>query len=273
MFDRHPFRESAVTPISSVTRPTLATPTSAYVYRGHHPLDPSHGGGFYMDWVHNHWFAPFSVSFSWNAGAYVWGGGWDPGYYSNRALLRELLWRLLPHHYLGGRYYSHRPAHTRTWAGAGIAAGAALPALWLRLAATGLRRVPTVRRSIARRAMRRRCITARRCIRPRSIALRSIRPRSIVRRCTRPRSTERRCSSAGLPRSDAAGAGLSRRCSKRRSIARRCTRLRCTTRRCTRLRPSAVASHAAWRVGSIMLAAFAAGAPPSGVPAASPTSA
>jgi hypothetical protein len=113
VFDRHLFREAGGYAYFVGDPADFGYANSAYIYRGHHPLDPSHGGGFcYMDWDHRHWFAPFSVSFSFNAGAYIWGGGWDPGYYTNRAFYANYFGGYYRNSYLGGRYYIHRPAHS-----------------------------------------------------------------------------------------------------------------------------------------------------------------
>ncbi|MBL9003574.1 MAG: hypothetical protein JNJ46_04965 [Myxococcales bacterium] len=112
VFDRHLFRESGGYAYFVGDPGDFGYASTSYVYRGHHPLDPSHGGGFcYMDWVHNHWFAPFSVSFSWNSGAFVWGGPWDTAYYASRPFYANYFGGYYRNYYLGGRYFSMRPAH------------------------------------------------------------------------------------------------------------------------------------------------------------------
>ena len=112
VFDRHLFREAGGYAYFVGDPADFGYANTAYAYRGHHPLDPSHGGGFcYMDWVHNHWFAPFSVSFSWNSGAFVWGGAWDSAYYTQRPFYTNYFGGYYRNYYLGGRYFTHRPAH------------------------------------------------------------------------------------------------------------------------------------------------------------------
>ncbi len=112
VFDRHLFRESGGYAYFVGDPADFGYANTTYVYRGHHPLDPSHGGGFcYMDWEHRHWFAPFSVSFTLNTGAYIWGGLWDAAYYSNRPFYTNYFGGYYRNYYLGGRYFSYRPSH------------------------------------------------------------------------------------------------------------------------------------------------------------------
>jgi hypothetical protein len=83
----------------------------AYAYRADHPIDTSFGGGFcYMSWAHRHAFAPVSVGFSWDGGAYAYTGGWSPAYYADRPLYVNYYNSYYRNWYLNGGYYSRRPS-------------------------------------------------------------------------------------------------------------------------------------------------------------------
>lgn len=81
-----------------------------YLYSGNHPLDAMSGGGYcYMGWPHRHLFAPTSVQYVVENGAYVYNGPWTPDYYAQQAMYVGYFSGYYRNWYLGGRYYSLRP--------------------------------------------------------------------------------------------------------------------------------------------------------------------
>lgn len=83
-----------------------------YVYRAEHPIADTYGGGnCYMNWAHRHWFQPASsVDFSWDGGAFSFVGAWAPSYYTQRPYWTNYYNTYYRPYYLGGGYYSRRPA-------------------------------------------------------------------------------------------------------------------------------------------------------------------
>jgi hypothetical protein len=113
VFDSHLFRQSGGYAYFVGDPADFGYPEGSYLYGGNHPLDFISGGGYcYFGWPHRHLFAPTSVQYILQGGAYIYNGGWTPDYYSQRPLYSSYFSGYYRQWYLGNRYYSLRPAHS-----------------------------------------------------------------------------------------------------------------------------------------------------------------
>jgi len=80
-------------------------------YNGNHPIPAEWGGGYcYIGWAHRHPYAPPPrLAFNFVGGYYVYGGGWDPGYWAGRDRYLGYYGGYYRSNYYGGRYYTVRP--------------------------------------------------------------------------------------------------------------------------------------------------------------------
>ena len=112
VFDSHLFRQANGLAYFVGDPADFGYAAGGYTYSGNHPIDAGMGGGYcYMGWPHHHLFAPTSVQYVMQGGAYVYNGAWDADYYTQLALYQPYYSGYYRQWYLGGRYYSLRPQH------------------------------------------------------------------------------------------------------------------------------------------------------------------
>ena len=112
VFDSHLFRQVNGLAYFVGDPADFGYAAGGYTYSGNHPLDGINGGGYcFMGWPHHHLFAPTSVQYVMQGGAYVYNGAWDSDYYTQLALYQPYYTGYYRQWYLGNRYYSLRPPH------------------------------------------------------------------------------------------------------------------------------------------------------------------
>jgi hypothetical protein len=112
-FDQYLFRESGGYFYFVGDLGDFGYTSTSWNYNGNHPIPAGYGSGYcYMDWGHRHHYAPPpGYAFNYVGGYYVYGGGWDPSYYTYRDRYRGYYGGYYRNNYYGGRYWSVRPSH------------------------------------------------------------------------------------------------------------------------------------------------------------------